>query len=219
MKSAYQLKVRHLLTITTSNQGVALAIVNEDKQSVSSKDCTEMVCYKCHEKVHFATECTFTVFHFHRDGTDNYMSKQLPNTWVLLNNQLTVYAFHNKVRLANTCSRDTLMDIHCNAGTASTNLLNNFPRYGAVWYHPREVAYIYSLACLHDKGYCILYNTMLVMLVLLPHWKVASTPSTSPLVDCTAKMTKSIFLLRTAAENHAFYTNCDYSCAMLERQD
>jgi hypothetical protein len=40
------------------------------------------------------------------------------------------------------------LDIHCNAGVATTNLVGDFPGYGTVWYHPRILpTSCLSLAC------------------------------------------------------------------------
>jgi hypothetical protein len=43
------------------------------------------------------------------------------------------------------------MDIHCNAGVTSTNLIGDLPGYGPVWYHPNGIANIISLARMKDR--------------------------------------------------------------------
>jgi N-acetylmuramoyl-L-alanine amidase len=45
---------------------------------------------------------------------------------------------------------DFFMDIHCNAGATSTNLVGDLPGYGEVWYHPNGIANILSLAGVKD---------------------------------------------------------------------
>mgnify|MGYP003502657285 CR=1 FL=1 len=43
------------------------------------------------------------------------------------------------------------MDIHWNAGVASTNMIGDLPGYGTVWYHPNGIANILSLARVKDR--------------------------------------------------------------------
>jgi hypothetical protein len=38
------------------------------------------------------------------------------------------------------------MDIYCNAGVTSTNLIVDLAGYGPVWYHPNGIANILSLS-------------------------------------------------------------------------
>ena len=38
------------------------------------------------------------------------------------------------------------MEIHCNAGVASTHQMGELPGFGMVWYHPNGIANILSLA-------------------------------------------------------------------------
>jgi hypothetical protein len=66
---------------------------------------------------------------------------RLPKTWILLDNQSTVDVFYVQPRpCLQTFVLDTgSMDIHCNAGVASTNLIGELPGYGTVWYHPSGI--------------------------------------------------------------------------------
>ena len=43
------------------------------------------------------------------------------------------------------------MVIHCNAGTATTNMVGDLGNYGKVWYHPNGIANILSLAKVKEK--------------------------------------------------------------------
>ncbi len=43
------------------------------------------------------------------------------------------------------------MDIHCNAGVTSTNMIGDQTGYGQVWYHPNGIANILSLARVKEK--------------------------------------------------------------------
>ena len=59
-------------------------------------------------------------------------NKKVPNTWVLLDNQSTVDVFYNKDLLNNIREVETQMNIHCNAGVSTTNLVGDLPGYGTV---------------------------------------------------------------------------------------
>jgi hypothetical protein len=54
--------------------------------------------------------------------------------------------FHNKDLLENIHRGDGYMDIHCNAGVTSTNLVGNLPCYGEIWYNPNGIANILLLS-------------------------------------------------------------------------
>jgi hypothetical protein len=43
------------------------------------------------------------------------------------------------------------MDIHCNAGVTSTDLIGDLPGYGPVWYHPNGIANILSPSRMKDR--------------------------------------------------------------------
>jgi hypothetical protein len=54
---------------------------------------------------------------------------------------------------------DKNLDIHCNAGVATTNLIGDFPGYGMVWYHPNGIANILSLSRVQECGYHVIYDS------------------------------------------------------------
>jgi hypothetical protein len=83
----------------------------------------------------------------------------IPKTWIFLNNQLTIDVFQKNNMLNNICKSESRMDIYCNAGVTSTNIIGNFPRYGTVWYHPHGTANILSLARSVEKGYQVKYDS------------------------------------------------------------
>ena len=50
---------------------------------------------------------------------------------------------------------DTSMEIHCNAGTATTNLVGDLPGHGVVWFHPHGIANILSLSKVDANNHVI----------------------------------------------------------------
>jgi hypothetical protein len=97
----------------------------------------------------------------HAVGTTMHTKSEggrIPGCWILLNNQSTVDVFHNAKLLTNVRKSDKNLDIHCNDGVATTNLVGNFPGYGTVWYHPKGIANILSLSCMRERGYHVVYD-------------------------------------------------------------
>jgi hypothetical protein len=79
-------------------------------------------------------------------------NKKIPKTWVLLDNQSTVDVFFNPELLVNIRRSRAALDIYCNAGKASTDLIGDLPGYGWVWYHPNGIANILSLSRVKKKS-------------------------------------------------------------------
>jgi hypothetical protein len=84
---------------------------------------------------------------------------RLPRTWILLDNQSTVDVFYNRDLLTNIREGTSSMDIHCNAGVASTNLEGELAGYGTVWYHPNGIANILSLSRMKEHGHRVTYDS------------------------------------------------------------
>jgi hypothetical protein len=51
------------------------------------------------------------------------------------------------------------MDIHCNAGIISTQLIGDLHGHGTVWYNPKGIANILSLASVKEQGYRVKFNS------------------------------------------------------------
>jgi hypothetical protein len=81
----------------------------------------------------------------------NQPSGAVPKAWILLDNQSTVDVFYNKELLKNIRKSHTHMDIHCNAGVTSIDIIGDLPGHGQVWYHPNGIANILSLGRVKDK--------------------------------------------------------------------
>jgi hypothetical protein len=59
-----------------------------------------------------------------------------------------MHIFQNGELLTKNIRKHTsYMDVHCNAGVMSTNMISDLPGFGTIWYHPAmEIANIPSLS-------------------------------------------------------------------------
>jgi len=154
-------------------------LANNGQKGLGSgrRDKSHITCHKCKKKGHYANECDeresgaamlmdgiaegefdtdeHFQFHQHDSGTalHNGTKGRVPKTWILLDNQSTVDVFHNAALLTNIRKNKTYMDIHCNAGVTSTNMIGELSGYGTVWYQPKGIANILSLARVKKLGY------------------------------------------------------------------
>jgi hypothetical protein len=82
-------------------------------------------------------------------------SRQIPSSWILLDNQSTVDGFHND----NIRDREGFVAIHCNAGITSKNLVGNLPGYGEVWYNPNGITNILLLSKVKERGFWVTFDS------------------------------------------------------------
>jgi hypothetical protein len=142
------------------------------------------------------------------------------NMWILLDNQSTVDVFHNSSLLERIrASNNGHMDIHCNAGVTSTNLMFDLPGYGTVWYHPNGIANILSLNKVKER-YRVTYDSTNGNAFVVH--KGDGTPRTFQQLPrglfYMDTATTGTLLVNTVAENKTSYTNCDYLKAVLARE-
>ena len=155
----------------TTEKDVALANHGQQKAATGSgrKDKSHITCHRCGKQGHYANQCederqtgaTMLMSgiedgEFHGQGHFQFLQHEngvslkvgedgkLPKSWILLDNQSTVNVFYNAGLLRNIREGEAHMDIHCNAGVTSTNMVGDLPGYGTVWYHPKGIANILS---------------------------------------------------------------------------
>jgi hypothetical protein len=133
-----------------------------------------------------------------------------------------VDVFHNADLLKNIHKYNGHMDIHCNAGVTSTNLIGNLPGYGQVWYHPNGIANILSLKRVKTRGHRVTYHSSKAN-----EFHVHKTDETICIFkeshgglyySDTSIREAGTLLVNTVDHNKSKYTKRDYSPAVLARK-
>jgi hypothetical protein len=149
----------------------------------------------------------------------NQPSGAVPKAWILLDNQSTVDVFYNKALLRNIQKLPTQMDIHCNAGVTTTNLVGDLPGYGEVWYHPNGIVNILSLARVKEK-HRVTFDSYGKNKFIV-HKQDGTTrcfrQSRRGLYFLEANSTSTV-LVNTVDDKKSNYTNRNYICATLARK-
>ena len=145
------------------------------------------------------------------------------SSWILLDNCSTVDVFHNGELLNNIRSGAAYMDIHCNAGVTSTNLIGDLPGYGEVWYHPNGIANILSLARVKSRGYRVTYdshdgNEFRVFNETAGTTRIFRESDRGLYFMETNENETGTVLVNTVDDNKNNFSNIDYSRAVLARQ-
>eukprot|EP00978_Attheya_sp_CCMP212_P017338 scaffold46123_cov48-Attheya_sp.AAC.1 len=114
------------------------------------------------------------------------------------------------------------MDIHCNAGVTSMNLVGDLPGYGTVWYHPNGIANILLLSRVKNRGHHVTYdshngNEFHVSKGNGMTRVFKESDRGLYFMDVTPNETGAV-LVNTVAGNKSNFSNIDYSRAVLARQ-
>ena len=209
-----------------------------------SKPIEEVECYNCGEFGHYATSCpnpksedaanmlnsAIEEGEFDDDSGHMFIQREeyseqptkhgnIPTQWILLDNQSTVDVFSNPNLLNNIRTTKGKLTIHCNAGTAVTSMVGDFDRYGTVWYHPKGIANILSLAKVQQK-YHVTYDSKNGNMFQIPKPNGATCDfiQSAPGLYYMDIGQQGITLVNTVANNKTKYTSSDYSRASLARK-
>jgi hypothetical protein len=150
----------------------------------------------------------------------NQPTGHVPCDWILLDNQLTVDGFYNKKLLRNIRQADSHMDIHCNVGVTSTNLIGDLPGYGPVWYHPNGIAKIISLARMKDQHRVTFdSDNGNRFTIYQKDGSIRDFRESKKGLYCIDTSADAVTLMiNTVDDNKSRYTNRDYSRALLARK-
>ena len=150
---------------------------------------------------------------------------QVPNSWILLDNQSTVDVFQNAKLLSNIWKNATSMTIHCNAGVTTTSMVGDLSGYGTVWYHPSGIANILSLARVKEHGFHVTYdstaNNEFKLIKPTGGTRIFKQSERGlfyfDTLDVTSNDKSNLMFVNTVEANKSSYTNQDYSRAVLAR--
>jgi len=112
------------------------------------------------------------------------------------------------------------MQIHCTAGTTTTNMVTDLPGYGMVWFHPNGITNILSLARVKAK-YQVTYdsdggNAFVVHRPGTGEQCFVQSPGGLYYFDVST-CKDSMVLVTTVANNKSKYSD-DYARAVLARK-
>jgi len=113
-------------------------------------------CYSCQAYGHYSGSCPgktgIQMLQSTRHPVDftftqtKHDSDFIPDAWVLLDSQSTVSVFKNSALLTNIRDSPTTLRVHTNGGTQLSTQIGDIPNFGHVWYNPKSLANILSMA-------------------------------------------------------------------------
>ena len=238
------------LRAAQSSAGVSFTTDGSDtKPKKGKKNKDHITCHKCKQKGHYANECqneavesvnatngtTATETDAEEStavGESNVesplgfaltaISRPIPSTWILLDNQSTIDVFSNKNLLSDIHTCDRIMNIHCNAGTQQTSEMGTLAGYGEVWYHPNGIANIISLSRARDNGFIVSYDNKGNFFTLThtdgSNQQHKFTQSERGLYFLDTAGVDGFTLITTVAETKSKFSNRDYLRAVAARK-
>jgi hypothetical protein len=210
------------------NDGVAF--LNNGQQAGNRRQVT---CFNCGEVGHYANQCekpnqqgnvncnsnpvnmNGNGFTFSQPSHSSIISK----TWILLDNQSTIDLFCNADLLSNIRTSRSRMNVKCNAGVRSTNLVGDLANYGTVWYDPHAIANILSLKRVSRK-YDVQYVSGKTpkFMVTKPNGEVFEFIESEDGLHYMESKKSGTVMINTVADNRSNYTNQDYLNAIKARE-
>jgi hypothetical protein len=153
-------------------------------------------------------------FSFHIGNT-----KYVNPHWIMFDSQSTADIFCNPSLLTNIRYAGKSIKKHCNAGTSIVTQVGTLKNYGEVWFNPKAIANILSLARVKER-YSVQYNSDEgnQFVVVQPHKQIVFQQSESELYyhDTTDR---AMVVVNTVGNNRKGFTNRAYSRAKQARRE
>lgn len=114
-----------------------------------------ITCHKCGLVGHYADQCPSEVslaqFSFFTGNVESSATRSskivtLPDHWILLDTQSSISVFRNAAMLSNIRPADSPLTVYTNGGAQRSTHCGDITNLGTVWYNPRSIANILSLA-------------------------------------------------------------------------
>jgi hypothetical protein len=116
-----------------------------------------ITCFNCNKKGHYASYCsspTSLVQHVSlvqhavvlAQSSNNNRYNTIPKHWILLDSQSSISVFRSSNMVSNIRTSPIEICANTNGGQQTSTLIADFKNLGVVWYNPKSIANILSLA-------------------------------------------------------------------------